>query len=176
VAASIPCFVVTEDVAIRLVPHLKEFVYDVQDKIIRGLYESGATSVADSEIDIDAICKYLAESESITGGRFTKVAATEWCEVSGFNDALRLRFAELLGIGEDPSNEEAKQVEIQVTGYVDKIAALTGSKTYYAPEVAKKLLKAFEIANIGDKIAERFVTRLEDMIKNPNDVPDMMSL
>ena len=176
VCTSIPFISLTTEDAITLLPHLREFCEDVQDKIIRARYEAGATSINDSEISVEAICKYLAESASISGGRFTKAAALEWCENSGYSDALRLRFAELLGISDNPTDEEVKQVELQVSGYTDKLAALTGSKTYYAPEVAKKLLRSLEISGVTDSAVAKFEARLQEMIANPNTSPDMLAL
>jgi hypothetical protein len=165
---------VSNEQLVALQPHIFKLIEDTQDKIIREAHESGKANVHDTDISVDACVEYL-NAESVSG-RLTKEGVVRWADDSGLADMLRMRFAEILGVSDTPTEIEAQKVEVQVKGYVDKFAALAGAKTYYAPDVASKLLKALEIGSVGDSIANKFQMRLQDMVANPKNQADMLGL
>jgi hypothetical protein len=182
VFASLPAVKITEsDVvanAAALVAHVQRLMEDGQDQIIRTAYEADRCGVEDEEISLSAVLRFLEEQASLETGRLTKEVVAGWVESSGFADALRLRFAELFGISEQPTPEQEAKVEAQVKSYKDNIAALSGSKTYYDQPIAQKLIRAFDVAlgfGVDDRMSKILRGRLEVMANQPKDA-EMLGL
>lgn len=154
--------------------HVFKLLEDAQDGIIRELYLEGKSNVQDAEISVESCIAYL--NEQAQGSRITKEVISQWCEDSGFADMLRMKFAAVLGLGDDCTDEEAAKVEMQVAGYTEKFCALAGSKTSYTADVAAKLLKAIQLHAIQDEMSKRFSTRLQDMVSNPKSSLELLGL
>jgi hypothetical protein len=160
-----------------LMPYVVELVHGAQDGIIRKLNDDSAGSllqITDADISMDAVLQHLAAEAA--GERITKDKVIAWVEDSSMADVLRLRFAELLGVGENPTAEQAAKVELQVSGYKQMFGSLSSGKTYLAPAEARKLVRALELAQVDDALSRRFAGRLQEMITNPKDAADLMSL
>lgn len=155
----------------NLMPHIHTLLEDAQDGIIRSLVVSGKTEVHDSEISIAECIKFLEDENK--GARLTKETVTEWFTDS-LQDLLTVAFADKLGISDTPTEVETKKLEQQINVYREKFASLAGGKTVMVPEIAKKLLKALELAPNDDVMAQRFTKRLEKMTEIPT--ADMMGL
>ena len=181
VCVSVPQILeVTEAQIESLAPYITKMLEDAQDSIVRRKHseaKGNITHVRDDEITIEC-CIAELELQS-TSSRLSKESVTAWCETSGLNDALRLRFAELLGVSDVPTAEENARVEAQVAAYDAMFASLSGAKTYFAPTEAKKLRKALEIGaayGVDDALSVRFSTRIDEMITNPKDSADLLAL
>ncbi len=166
----------------QLLPYIVAMCEAAQDDIIRGLNDASngtLREVTDSQIDMAAILQQLAAKQE--GERLTKEKIAAWCESSNLADALRLRFAELLGVSDTPSNEENARIEAQVKQYKEMFSALAGSKTYYEEKQAKLLAKALDVAAAySGEIAEdalycKFSARIQEMIQNPK-TADLLAL
>lgn len=177
ICVSVPSFEgaeLSEQELQALVPHIFNLLETAQDGIIRRKYLAGASSVHDDSITVAACIAFLNEEEA--SKRLSKEKIAGWCENSGLADILRLRFAEVLGISDEPTAEESEKVEAGVAGYVEKYASLSGSKTFYTPEVATKLLKALELGSIQDDMATLLEGKLTEMIQNPKKGLELLSL
>ena len=166
---------IKQDHYILLMPHILNMLEDAQDGVVRKLYEAGKTDVRDDQLTIQALANYLNEANA--GRRMTKESIIAWTESSGLADALRLRFAELLGVSDVPTPEDEARVEMQVKSYKEKFAGLAGTKTYYDLPVAQNLLKALSVGEIteDDAFGAVFTARLQEMVQNPKSA-DMLGL
>ena len=177
---SIPMLIADDikpDHYILLMPHILNMLEDAQDGIVREMVEAGKNSVADASLTVQACCGFLAQMNA--SRRLTKEMITGWTESSGLADALRVRFAELLGVSDEPTPEDEARVEQQVKGYKEKFGMLAGTKTYFEQPVAQNLLKALALLDedtiSSDYLAPSFVARLTEMVQNPKMV-DMLGL
>lgn len=148
----------------KLMPHLVTYMQDVQDKIIRGLVDSGKETVHDDEISVAACIEFL-DSES-TGGRLTKEMISSWFD-STLADKLTVAFADKLGVSDTPTADDEAKITAAITQYKDKFSSLAGGKTSYSPEIADRLQKALSFAPDGDELAGKFSVRLEKMKEIP---------
>lgn len=162
VCVSIPHITVEqiESDFVILQPHIRDFLASTQDAMIRVLVESGKTQIADDELSMESVVRYL-EAES-TGSRLTKESVNAWFD-STMNDMLIIAFAEKLGLSDQISAADEARINATVSAYKEKFAAMAGGKTSYAPELAEKLIKALELAPADDELACKFSARLEKM-------------
>lgn len=177
VCASVP-FVETSDVLEKvesLMPHIKAMLADVQDKIVRSLYESSEgqlQSISDDELSVNACIGFLeAESE---GGRLTKEAVQNWFD-GNLADNLTVYIAEKLGFN-DPTENQMVQIEQHVKGYREVLASLSGGATSLAIPQIKGCRKALELlGNEDDLMAQKLGKRLDAMEK-PVMVKELLEL
>jgi hypothetical protein len=91
-------------------------------------------------------------------------------------DALILYFAERLHIADEPTPQQAAQLEAATTRTRELFTSLAGGRTTYNKEVAQKLLNVMRLvdyAMLGD-LGERLYSRLEVMTKKDSDLLDML--
>lgn len=156
---------ITENID-SLLPHIKQMIQDVQDKVIKSLYESSEgqlSSVSDEEISVKACIGFLeAESE---GGRLTRESVLAWFK-GELEDNLTVYIAEKLGFN-DPSEGQMKQIEQHVNGYREVFASLSGGATQLAIPQIKGCKKALELVAGSDTgpMVEKLGKRLEAMEK-----------
>lgn len=146
-----------------LLPHVKQMLYKVQDSIIRERLDAGnnVALITAEEVNITAICEYLDNSGE--SGRLTKESVGAWFD-SSIADTLMIALADKLGVSDTPSDIESKQIEVIVTGFRDKIAALAGGKTSYEPKLCESIKKCLVLAGNDDVLGNRFIARLDKMI------------
>jgi hypothetical protein len=147
-----------------LAPAVAEYLMTVQDKIVRERVEAGAAQITDAEISTAAICEYLVESDSNTGGRLTKESVGVWFD-SALADSLAMALMEKMGVSEIPSDAESAQILKVVGTFKEKITALAGGKTSYPVSLAASLKKAIELAPADDALAAKFAARLDKMMQ-----------
>lgn len=163
-AVSVPLL---DDVGIKgqipeLIPHIRDMLAGVQDKIIREMLDSevSCSHISDADISISACISYL-ESESGVG-RMTKVMLNEWFDTC-LADDLMVALANKLGVSDVPSAGEAAKIEGLMSVYREKLSALAGGKTSYDVKTAVSLIKALELKgniaddSIGGKLHEKLV-------------------
>lgn len=148
-----------------LTPHITNFLHGVQDKIVREILESGndVRHVSNESISIAAICEYLDASDE--SGRLTKESVIGWFNDT-LSDNLAVALSVKLGVSDVPTDAESAKILAVVGAFKDKIAALAGGKTAYAPQICTSLLSALELAPAGDVLAVRFTARLNKMIED----------
>ncbi len=166
-----------------LLPYVVALCENAQDNIVRGMNDDSAgtlTIVQDSDLSMPRILAQLAADQE--GERLTKEKILQWSETSGLADALRLRCAELLGVSEEPSEEQNARIEQQVLQYKTMFSGLAGTKTCYELREATALRKALDLAAAynaafnDDPLAARFSARIADMIENPKKAIDLFAL
>lgn len=168
VCVSVPV-ILTEEIHENLnalIPHIRSFLADTQDKIVRSLYESAEgnlSSVADSEISVSACIGFL-EMES-DGGRLTRDAVVQWFK-SALEDNLTVYIAEKLGFN-DPGQDQMEIISKHVSGYREVLASLSGGATVLAKPQISGCKKALELVpgndDSTDPMAARLMKRLESM-------------
>jgi hypothetical protein len=164
ICVSVPPIEISEDSAVRLIPYMQAYLSDVQDKIIRNLYETSEgtlSSVSDEEISVDACIAYL-ESES-TGGRLTKEYLETWF-TQNLEDNLSVVIAEKLGY-DLSTPEQIAIVSGHVKTYKDLISSLSGGKTVLAYDQINGVLRALEVCSVDDEISTKLNNRLIGMKK-----------
>jgi len=151
-----------QDHVSRLIPYIKDLLGNVQDNIIRSLYESSEgklSSISDSEISVSACINYL-ESES-TGGRLSKEYVEFWFDTN-MSEALTVLIADKLGFDLSTPDQE-KKVSDSVKIYKELISSLTGNKTILTPEQIKACKRAIEICEIDDDVSRKLGEKLIKM-------------
>lgn len=152
---------ITNNIAM-LLPHFRNYLEGVQDKIIRAKLEQNHDSVdiGENEINIQAIYEYLEDSDS-SGGRLTKEAVGNWF-VEQIQDHLMLALAAKLGCSDTPTKQESDHIEKICGDFKGKISALAGGKTHYESKLCDALIKCLSL-NSEDMLSQRFIARLEKM-------------
>lgn len=161
---SLPLVAVADVVAniSALAPAVVEYLYSVQDKIVRERIDAGATSISMQEISIASCVEWLeSNSES---GRLTKETVATWF-ADTIAEPLAVTLADRLGISATPTDAESTKILAVVDAFKSKVAALAGGKTAYEPKVCKSIISALELAPAGDVLATRFTARLNKMIE-----------
>jgi hypothetical protein len=150
---------------------------DAVAAIVRDRYMDGKTDVHSADISAEACLAYLAQQRA--GGRLTKEAIEDWASVE-LADAMRLRFAAVMGLSDEQAANPAivAKIEANVAVYIGKLAALSGGRTYYSATEASKLLKALQLLEglEDDAMGSRLATKLQEMIATPKDAEDLMAL
>lgn len=151
-----------------LIPHISEYISEVQDKIIRGLYEGSdysLSSVSDEEISVSACIAYL-ESES-SGGRWTKEYLTDWF-TRNVEDNLSVVIAEKLGF-QEPTEQQWNIVYGHTKAYAELISSLSGGKTELNFEQINGVRRAIEVSSVDDDTSQKLIKRLDVMEKKLNE-------
>lgn len=168
VCASIPVLSNwTENQNQRLLPTFRSMIQDVQDKIIRSLYESSdgkLTSVSDEEISVDQVISYL-EAES-TGDRLTREIIGDWFDAN-LSDALTIIFCEKLGT-QDTDDLRVKQ---QLAAYRGLYQAMSKDSGAVQDTQLRGLLKALEFSTDSET-----TTRMSAKITASLDRPKLADL
>lgn len=146
-----------------LMPSIEELICGVQDKIIRGLVESGKSSIENKDISIGSVLEYLESNNE--SGRITKESVSAWFD-ENISEILAVALSERLGVSSTPTQEESDHVMKVLGSFKDKISGLAGGKTSYEPNLAKSLKRVLDFAPEGDALAERFQGRLDKMINS----------
>jgi len=151
----------------RLLPYIKNMVENAQDGVIRSLYESSdgmLTAVTDQDISLDAVIGFL-EAES-SGGRLTKEFIEAWY-LANVHDTVYLLLAEKLGYEGNLTPEQDATIGRHTKGYKDMFASLAGGKTFYQPNLVKKLRKVLELSSLvdSDDTAAKLDARLAKMLE-----------
>lgn len=174
--ASIPVVsadVLSDSVMQAFKPYVLQMVLDTQDKIVRQFAENECSTVGDDDISVDAVLAYLDDESK--GARLTKEIIVEWFDGS-LADSLALAFADKMGLSDTPTEDETKKLNQQIQVYREKLASLAGGKTVFAPDVAKKMIRALEFGAADDAMIVRFTARCKKMMEEPKPAADMMGL
>lgn len=151
----------------KILPLIREACENVQDKIIRSLYESreyNLDRVSDDEIGFDQIAAFVTAEQS--GGRLTKEYLESWFE-SNLRDNLTVVIADKLGF--DELNEpQLEVVEKHLAGYKGLIASLGGNKTMLSVQQIKGLRRAFEVTAVDDEVVTKLLNKLQVMEDSHN--------
>jgi hypothetical protein len=132
----------------------------VQDEVIREACVAGRDSVSTSDIDVASIKQYLVSQAA--GDRLTGDSIKEWFD-SELADMLLLAFAEKMGIGDEPTEEQTKKLEQMVNVYRDKLASMAGGRTMYDGVTRSKLEKALQLVDCSDGIGAKLAGKLKAM-------------
>lgn len=176
VAVSVPPLQDTEITACaeRLIPYVRTFLEDTQDKIIRSLYESadGAlTSVSDAEISVEQCIAFL--STEAAGNRLTTAAVESWFDDS-LKDNLTIAVADKLGIT-DFDDTRMVAVTQKVNAFRGVISSLAGGKTLLQPAQIKACKQALSLSAEDTDIGSKLLKRLESM-ETPKPVAELLEL
>jgi hypothetical protein len=145
---SLPLVAVADVVAniSALAPAVVEYLYSVQDKIVRERIDAGATSIAMQEISIASCVEWLeSNSES---GRLTKETVATWF-ADTIAEPLAVTLADRLGISATPTDAESTKILAVVDAFKSKVAALAGGKTAYEPKVCKSIISALNLRQVA---------------------------
>ena len=161
------------DVVNRLLPHVIAMCEAERDKIAKDFHLSGAQSVSQEALDINAIIASL-EAEAVSG-RMNKEIITSWFD-SEVSDILTVLFSQKLGITETSGAEEIKKLDRFITVYRDKFCGLASNLVTYQIEEAKKLLEALDKCELdfdSDMIASKIREKLNKML-SPTNVEELL--
>ena len=164
VAVSLPMMTDAEiiDAAPKLVSLLRAAVEDMQDKIVRALYEGKGYKldrVSDDEIGIAAIVGFVSSEQS--GGRLTKEYLESWFDTN-LRDNLYVVIAEKLGFTEVNEDTDAV-IGKHLGGYKGLIASLAGGKTMLSVAQIAGLRRALVVASVEDETSVKITNKLDTM-------------
>lgn len=178
VCASVPTIPeqVILDNSHRIVPYIKNLLEQAQDGIIRSLYETSGgllTSVADEEINIEAIIGYLSAESN--GGRLTKELIADWF-TEHVADNLTVAVAEKLSF-EELGETEMAVVKKQLRMFSELVQSLAGGKTILTQQQKLGCRKVIELANVeGEKVSNQLIARLDAMDKKEEKIEELLDL
>lgn len=163
VCASVPQIgTLTPEQLELLTPHIREWLCSVQDEIGRELVLADADHVTTEQISPEAISAYL--SQVAAGSRMTGESIVAWF-TSELQDVLTVAFADKLGVGDTPTDEQVKTLERMCNVYRDKFASMAGGRTSFDPSTIGKLQRALELTDTTDGIGKRLSDKLDAMTK-----------
>ena len=160
---SVPKLSLTSEQVASIHSHIVALCEEAQKKICTELVLKGAGSVADEQIEFDAIKEYLdADAE---GFRLDKETVGKWFDASiAENLSVSLQMALKIENMETVSDEKKVKLSQAMARYRECYVAMAGGKKAYDADTAQKLLdKLAECANENDEIANKFAVRLEKM-------------
>lgn len=147
-------------------PHLVELIKTTQNKIIRELVDGeGRKFIADADISIAKVLEYLDDTGSEEGGRLTKDIISTWFD-SQLSDNLMLTLSDKLGVGDNPTAEQAALVERTVQAFKARICTLASGATKFDIKTANSVKNAINICEDGeDTIKEKLIKRIDKMLE-----------
>lgn len=164
VFASVPVLQ-TAQVAERIadfMPYVVTMLEEVQNQIGRDIVEAGGNFVTTEQLSLDAIHAYMVQQAA--GERLTSDVIRAWFD-SELRDLLLVAFADKMGIGDNPTEEQTKKLEQITNVYRDKFATLAGGRTVIDVESRKKLVRALELADTSEGIGNKLIVKLQAMDK-----------
>ena len=149
---------------------IKEKIEDLQDSIIRSLYESSGgtlTSVADEEISLSS-CIAFMESQKKSKESLSKEELSSWFK-ENVEDNLTVVFCEKLGFTE-LSQEAEEKIQKYLKSYQDLFCEFSASlsKISLSPQQIQQVRKVLEISSVEDEISrnlEKILFELENKNK-----------
>lgn len=149
----------------QLLPYIGTMLENVQDNVIRSLYESKdgkLTQVLDSDISIQACIAFL-ESEA-AGDRLKKEHIESWFDRVCAENTFTL-IAEKLGYSGDSelTQEQMATVEKHVKVYRDILSMLSGGRTVLTPVQIKSCRTVIEVSEDDSGIGQKLLARLKAM-------------
>ena len=150
-------------------PHLIELIKSTQNKIIRELIDGdNRTVIHDADITIGKVLEYLEDTsgDENGGGRLTKEVINTWFD-SQVSDNLMLALSDKLGVGENPSNEQAQLVERTVQAFKSRICTLASGATKMDIKTANSVKNAINIGctDENDTIKSKLIKRIDKMLE-----------
>lgn len=160
-----------------LLPYIGNMLEEVQDKVIRSLYESNQgklSVVTDDDISIAACIAFL-ESEA-AGDRLKKEHIEAWFDRVAKENTFTL-IAEKLGYsGEnDLTPEQVATVNKHVKVYRDILSMLAGGKTILTPVQIRSCKTVIDVCEDDSGIGQKLMQRLNSM-ENPKKVEEFLEL
>ena len=149
---------------------IKEKLEDLQDSIIRSLYESSSgtlSSVSDEEISLSS-CIAFMESQKKSKETLTKQGLSYWFK-ENVEDNLTVIFCEKLGFTE-LSEENEEKIQKYLKAYHDLFCEFSSSlsKISLSPSQIQQVKKVLEISSVEDEISgkiEKILSELENRNK-----------
>lgn len=151
----------------KILPLIREACENVQDKIIRSLYESreyALERVSDDEIGFAQIAGYVSSEQS--GGRLTKEYLENWFEAN-MRDNLTVIVADKLGF-EELNEAQLDVVNKHIAGYKGLIASIAGNKTMLSIAQITGIRRAFEVCAIEDEVSVKLDKKMQEMLDSHN--------
>lgn len=159
-AVSIPVTVLGAEDCQILAEHINGWFRSMQDEIIREKCVADEAAICDSDIDVSAVKAFLVAQAA--GERLTGDLVKEWFDAE-LADTLLLAFAEKLGIGDSPTDEQTKKLEQMVNVYRDKFSSMAGGRTVFDAATRGKLGKALELADCSEGVGAKLAAKLTAM-------------
>lgn len=144
----------------QFLPYVMDLVVATQDAIGRQLVIAGNDTITTEQISTSAVLEYLAAQAK--GDRITGADISEWF-TSALEPILLVAFADKLGISDSPTDEQVETLQRMCAVYREKLAAMAGGRTAYPEVICVKLLKALELCDSDDVMADRLATKLQAM-------------
>ncbi len=148
----------------QLLPYIGTMLENVQDNVIRSLYESKNGElkiIQDSDISVQACIAFL-ESEA-AGDRLKKEHIESWFDRVCAENTFTL-IAEKLGYtGEELTEDQVATVEKHVKVYRDILSMLSGGRTVLTPVQIKSCRTVIEVSEDDSGIGQKLLARLKAM-------------
>lgn len=133
---------------------VRKRVEDMQDSLIRSLYESGVAVISDDDISADSVIGFM-DAES--GSRLTAESIGAWF------DSTRSILEPVICAGIAKESDKAKKLNVWRTAY----CSVTSRSVPDTP-VLTKLLDTLANCADDDSIAERIARKIENIVKERN--------
>lgn len=163
-----------------LLPHIREMLEGVQDKILRSLYEASEgqkAEVTTDELSIQQCISFLA-AESM-GDRLSAEAIKEWFE-GNLADSVLVVVAEKLGYAQGEGDIELTEAQSEtcmkhVEVYSKLLQMLAGKQIRLEEKQMRGMENALALAEDGDKMAQKLRAKIT-ALKNAPKIEDLLEL
>jgi hypothetical protein len=142
----------TQEQLTALTPHIMGLVNDAQDAIVRdAIIESGATSIADELISVDACIAYL--DDAAKGNRVTGEYLAKWFTETYLDAAMQFVCAMAKFDAESLTQDQIAMIEKKCNVLRDMFAGFASGK--YSPDIpkCKGMIKFGEFVGVDNQDA-----------------------
>ena len=128
---------------------------DYQSKMIQLEIAKGKETIYASNISLDSMVLNF-ESDVSSGGRISKDKIIAWFDIA-LADSLTVAFANKLGIGNAPTDQESKKLAMIIDAYKANFGKLAGRDVSISPDDKVKLESAIALANAELPLTSKLV-------------------
>ena len=143
---------------------------DYQSKMIQLDIAKGKDTIYASNISLDAMILNF-ESDVSSGGRISKDKIIAWFD-NALADSLTVAFANKLGIGNAPTEQETKKLAMIIDAYKANFGKLAGREVSISPDDKIKLESAIKLANAELPLTSKLV----DIISEAGNLEALLGL
>jgi hypothetical protein len=162
VAVAVPLITLTQVQPAALTAAVQEAVNDLQDRLVRSLVDSGATTISHANCDAHALSIYAQEQS--TSHRLSGSTIAAWFDTA-VQDKLMAVLVQALNISDSASDLDMTKLVSAISVYRTKFAELAAPKPALTQQDATNLLKALALAESDSPVKQSLSTKLDTLRK-----------
>lgn len=154
----------------QMIPHCVALLEQAQNKIIREAIDNNKTTILGADITVAKCIEYLNEvGTGAESQRLTSESIASWYDAT-IADTVMLAVSEKLGIGDEPTQEQASKVEKICAHYKETLSKLASGSFKLGEDYVVLCKKVVSFAPEGDAVAPKLLARLDKMVVKDEDM------